>query len=78
MKTVDEIMDCVEKYGVSAGAYICKPHIPSLWNIANGDYETVKSAIEELATDAEQWRKYRTRKDAVIAAGMGRNPLREE
>ena len=32
---------------------------------------------DALALDAESWRKYKARKDAVIAAGMGRNPLRE-
>lgn len=34
--------------------------------------------IEALRADAESWRKYKARKDAVIAAGMGRNPLRED
>lgn len=32
--------------------------------------------VEVLRADAESWRKYKARKDAVIAAGMGRNPLR--
>ena len=32
--------------------------------------------VEALRADAESWRKYKARKDAVIAAGMGRNPLR--
>ena len=34
--------------------------------------------VEALLADAESWRKYKARKDAVIAAGMGRNPLRTE
>ena len=34
--------------------------------------------IYALRADAESWRKYKARKDAVIAAGMGRNPLRTE
>ena len=33
---------------------------------------------EALRADAESWRKYKARKDAVIAAGMGRNPFRED
>lgn len=34
--------------------------------------------IESLREDAEKWRTYKARKDAVIAAGMGRNPLRQK
>lgn len=34
--------------------------------------------VEALMADAEQWRAYKARKDAVINAGMGRNPLRKE
>ncbi len=40
-------------------------------------HDKLKTAIEELVADAEKWRAYKARKDAVIAAGMGRNPLRE-
>jgi hypothetical protein len=50
--------------------------------------ETILWQSEEIAkliaerdafkVDAESWRKYKQRKDAVIAAGMGRNPLRQE
>ena len=32
---------------------------------------------ERLREDAEKWRAYMARKNAVISAGMGRNPLRE-
>lgn len=38
----------------------------------------LQTAIESLAEDAEQWRTYKARKDAVMAAGMGRNALRKE
>jgi regulator of replication initiation timing len=31
---------------------------------------------EALKSDAEKWRAYKARKDAVIAAGMGRSPMR--
>ena len=40
-------------------------------------YKKLRTAIEELVADAEKWREYKARKDAVIAAGMGRNPLRD-
>lgn len=36
-----------------------------------------KAEYEALAADATKWREYKARKDAVIAAGMGRNPLRD-
>lgn len=36
------------------------------------------SEVEALRADAESWRKHKARKDAVIAAGMGRNPFRED
>lgn len=36
------------------------------------------SDIEALKADAEQWRKYKARKEAVLAAGMGRSPLRQK
>ena len=38
--------------------------------------EEAQGTIVSLKTDAEQWRAYKARKDAVLAAGMGRNPLR--
>lgn len=38
----------------------------------------LRAEIEALRADAESWRKYKARKDAVIAAGMGCNPLRTE
>ena len=34
--------------------------------------------LEALTADAENWRAYKARKDAVIAAGMGKNPLRQD
>ena len=43
----------------------------------NAAKEALRTAIEELHGDATKWREYKARKDAVIAAGMGRNPLRE-
>lgn len=38
----------------------------------------LSDALAEVVRDAELWRAYKSRKDAVIAAGMGRNPLRQE
>jgi len=35
----------------------------------------LKSAIEELVADAEKWRAYKARKDAVIAALHGENHI---
>jgi len=40
-------------------------------------HKALQSAIEGLVRDAESWRAYKARKDAVIAAGMGRNPMRK-
>lgn len=42
---------------------------------------TIAALIAELKAaqkDAALWREYKSRKDAVIAAGMGRNPLRHD
>jgi hypothetical protein len=36
---------------------------------------TLAAAVQELERDAELWRMYKARKDAVIEAGMGRNPM---
>ena len=38
----------------------------------------LRTERDELKADAEQWRKYKARKDAAIAHGFGRNPLRRE
>lgn len=40
--------------------------------------EALTKENAELRADAERWRKYKARKDAVIAAHMGRNPLRHD
>jgi len=43
------------------------------------EYERdLRTAIGELVKDAEQWQAYKARRDAVMAAGMGRNALRRE
>jgi hypothetical protein len=34
------------------------------------------AAVQDVCRDAESWRKYKERKDAAIAAGMNKNPLR--
>jgi hypothetical protein len=39
--------------------------------------EALRQELEDVKADAEKWRNYKARKDAVIAAGMGRNPLRD-
>ena len=49
----------------------------SPWDAA----DIIASLIAELESaqkDAALWRAYKSRKDAVIAAGMGRNPLRDD
>ena len=40
--------------------------------------DDLKVELAAAQADAELWRKYKARKDAVISAGMGRNPLRQE
>lgn len=40
--------------------------------------DNLRTKLAEVEKDAELWRKYKSRKDAVIAAGMGKNPLRQE
>jgi len=42
------------------------------------ELELVHSELDAVRADAASWRKYKARKDAVIAAGMGCNPLRTE
>ena len=46
-------------------------------SLAKSTLRSLASQVEALTADAEQWRAYKARKDAVIAAGMGRNPLRQ-
>ena len=61
MTTTHEVMRLVD-------AYIKCENPPTRTEIC--------AAVDSLVADAEQWRKYKFRKDEVIAAGMGRNPLR--
>ena len=74
--TVNEIMVLAEKYADDVGCYYLDAS-----EINHIDKESSRlalySAIEELVADAEKWRAYKARKDEVIAAGMGRNPLRD-
>ncbi len=42
------------------------------------EIDELRKAVKSLEKDAEQWRAYKARRDAVIAAGMGRNALRRE
>ena len=42
------------------------------------EHAALERALEAVVRDAELWRAYKARKDAAIAAGMGRNPLRQE
>lgn len=55
--------------------------ILNLWSVAEHDplkhgWLVERAVLEKLRVDAKRWRDYKARKDAVIAAGMGRNPLR--
>jgi hypothetical protein len=65
--TTAEIMALIERYRTAGGR---EEH--------HTYKEEVERVLEEVCADAKQWRKYKARKDAVIAAGMGRNPLRGE
>ncbi len=54
------------------------------WNDLRNELDAVramaatrKAEIESLRVDAEKWNTYSARKAAVIAAGMGRNPMRQ-
>jgi len=38
---------------------------------------TLRAQIAEAEKDSRNWRQYQARKQAVIAAGMGKNPLRD-
>ena len=49
-------------------------HLVNKGQPINGDHA---QHLIDLNRDAAKWREYKARKDAVIAAGMGRNPLRE-
>lgn len=81
MTKVDEIMelvharDCTISYAESwdQGPAWKVSEVRKALLKADSDLRT---AIESLEKDAEQWRAYKARRDAVIAAGMGRNALR--
>ena len=38
---------------------------------------TLRANLAEAEKDARNWRQYQARKQAIIAAGMGKNPLRD-
>lgn len=38
---------------------------------------TLRAQLAEAEKDARNWRQYQARKQAIIAAGMGKNPLRD-
>lgn len=83
MTKFDEIMELVEKRDthIRAGINWIDGPVWKREEIANGftkANEALRTAIESLVKDAEQWRAYKTRRDAIIAAGMGRNILRKE
>lgn len=70
MKTVNGILNLIQEYGSECNdSYYSKSTAARL--------KILRTAIEELHGDATKWREYKARKDAVIAAGMGRNPLRD-
>ena len=71
MKTVEQIM------GI-AGTYAYLSETQDANGRAFDEAEVaLRTAIEELAADAEKWRKDKARKDAVIAAGMGKKAMRD-
>lgn len=55
------------------GEFILALHMSS-----NTERDALKAENKQLRLDAERWREYKARKDAVIAAGMGRNILRDD
>ena len=75
MTKVDEIMELATILGYSR--YLAGAGKSSREDVQD-NYCNLRTAIESLAKDAKQWQAYKARKDAVIAAGMGRNALRKE
>ena len=70
MKTANGIMALIQEYASDCNdSYYSK--------LTRERLVALKVVVEELHRDAAKWREYKARKDAVIAAGMGRNPLRE-
>lgn len=39
--------------------------------------DQLRAQLQEAENDARNWRQYQARKQAIIAAGMGKNPLRD-
>ena len=81
MKTM---MDLVEFYSEASSDYVAADYyvagaeeVQRLQDRMVSARAKVVAALEQLEKDAESWRKYKARKDAAIAAGMGRSPLRE-
>lgn len=66
MRTVEQIMELADEY-----ANYSQHGVTSL------SRTILRTAIEKLHRDASKWHEYKARKDAVIAAGMGRNPMRD-
>ena len=82
MKTVEEVMDIVYEYAkdVEDIAYseAVFAHVgKSRYADSDKLLADIRTAIEELAADATQWQLYKSRKDAVIAAGMGKKAMRD-
>jgi len=67
--TPGEIMKLADEYAAATH---------EINNDASEDRAALRKAVEEMAADAELWRAYKARKDAALAAGLGRNPLRSE
>ena len=82
MKTVEQIMELLSDYAkdVEDIAYseAVFAHVGrSRYADRDKLLADIRTAIEELAADAAKWREYKTRKDAVIAAGMGKKAMRD-
>ncbi len=82
MKTVDEVFELIEIREDASDA-VLSWRIGPAWKLTEAEKvyveatKNLRTAIEELHRDASKWLEYKARKDAVIAAGMGRNPMRD-
>ncbi len=84
-----ERVELIEKTGKLALEMVCAWAMRHGLSTGHGDnlemllaeigyqIESLRAENEALRQDAEKWRAYKGRKDAVLAAGLGRNPLRE-
>jgi len=84
--TTNEIMKLADAFSYAAASANVGIHIFGKTSLLVKDKlekedearAALRKAVEEMAADAELWRAYKARKDAALAAGLGRNPLRSE